>query len=75
MNRSGFLRRLLLAPVAAMVGCRKPEALVIESEPVSLMGSWSANPIRATAWTISHTGNANTVMWVVGTDGKWTEVP
>jgi hypothetical protein len=69
MRRDDFLRSALLAPLAALFGCKR------KAPPIHLETSDPTVPSRiaATAWTISTTGGSAT-LWVNAQDGSWVEM-
>lgn len=67
MIRGEFLRVGFLAPLAALLGCKR-KAPTIHMETSATV---TESPIQATAWTISTTGTAGTTFYVQGSDGTW----
>lgn len=74
MIRSDFLRSAILAPLAALLGC-KTEAPV-EVVTSGLVQTPEASPIYATAWTITTSANTTTSssLWVSEPGGRWYRV-
>ena len=68
IERAGFLRTAILAPLAALLGCKRkgPPIHMDTSEPAK------DTPIRATAWTITTTSNGtDSTAWINAGDGRW----